>query len=255
VIRFSIIQQGLLEITRKEGMKKNLPTSSILACGDFKVVIDTTHPKEDEKEYIDAMMRLGVSPKEVDAVIFTHLHPDHWGHKDLFTNAVFIFHQDEKYGERWFKEDRRLALNGNVVLELSPEGIQSPQNVRNEPEFRNLGDKLYIRHMPGHTPGTVAIFALIHRKVLSWAGDIFLNENSFDRMEIPHCSWDQDRLFEHMDYIRTHADFIVPGHGAPFRTGRSSQLMKREEPPIRLTRDGAEVIEGTHPHEPDNIVV
>jgi glyoxylase-like metal-dependent hydrolase (beta-lactamase superfamily II) len=215
-------------------MKEYRPTSSVLACGDFRVVIDTTHPKEDKREYLDAMMKLGVSPEEVGAVIFTHLHPDHWGHKDLFTNAVFIFHREERYGELWFKEDRRLPLNGDVLLELSPKGVRRPQYIENEPELRNLGNKVYIRHMPGHTPGSMAIFALIHRRVFSWAGDIFLNKDSFDHGEIPHCSWDRGRLGQHMDYIRTHADFIVPGHGAPFRVSRSSRLVKRKDPPADL---------------------
>jgi glyoxylase-like metal-dependent hydrolase (beta-lactamase superfamily II) len=241
VIRFGIIQRGLMEITRKEGMKEFRPTSSILACGESKVVIDTTHPKEDPKEFIDAMMRLGVSPKEVGAVIFTHLHPDHWGHKDLFSNAVFLFHRNEKFGELWFKEDRKLLLNGDALLDLSPKGIGYPENIGHEPELRNLGNKVYIRHMPGHTPGSVAIFALIHRKLFSWVGDIFLNKDYFDRRAISHCSWDQDRLSEHMDYIRTRADFIVPGHGAPFRATSSSQPMKEKDPPVRRSRHGGEI--------------
>jgi len=241
VIRFGIIQPGLIEITQKEGMKEYRPTSSLLACGAFRLVIDTTHPKEDKKEYIDAMMKLGVSPKEVGAVIFTHLHPDHWGHKDLFSNAVFLFHRDEKFGELWFKEDRTLPLKGDVLLDLSPEGIRNPEDIGHEPELGSLGNRIYIRHMPGHTPGSMAIFAVINRKVFSWAGDIFVNKEYYDRGEIPHCSWDQDRLFEHMDYIRKHADFIVPGHGSPFSVSGASQPIKVKDPPVIATRDGGEV--------------
>ena len=59
MLRFSIIQQGLIEISQKEGMKEYRPTSSLLSCGAFRAVIDTTHPKEDKREYIDAMMKLG----------------------------------------------------------------------------------------------------------------------------------------------------------------------------------------------------
>jgi glyoxylase-like metal-dependent hydrolase (beta-lactamase superfamily II) len=240
VIRFGIIQQGLIEVTQKEGMKEYRPSSSLLACGSFRIVIDTTHPKVDRREYVKAMMKLGVSPQEVGAVIFTHLHPDHWGHKDIFTNAVFLFHRDERFGELWFKEDRKVLVNGDAVIDLSPRGVHRPQYVVHEPELSNLGNKIYIRHMPGHTPGSVAIFAVINRKVFSWAGDIVLNEDYFDGGEIPHCSWAPDRLFEHLDYIRKHADFIVPGHGSPFRVSGTSHRMKAKDPPVGATREGGE---------------
>ncbi len=217
MIKFSIIQQGQIEITPNEGMKECRPTSSLLESEDFRVVIDTSHPKEDRREYIEAMMRLGVSPEDVDAVIFTHLHPDHFGHKDLFTHAVFIFHRDEKFGPFWFKEDKKLMLVSHVLLGLSSKGIRRPAYISDEPDLSNLENEIYIRHIPGHTPGSMAIFATIDKTVYSWVGDTFLNREYFDRREPPHCSWEQNRIYKHMDYIETHADVIVPGHGSPFR--------------------------------------
>jgi glyoxylase-like metal-dependent hydrolase (beta-lactamase superfamily II) len=142
----------------------------------------------------------------------------------------------------WFKEDRKVLLEGDVVVDLSPRGVCSPQKVGHEPELGNLGNKIYIRHMPGHTPGSVAIFAVINRKVFAWAGDIFLNEDYFDRGEIPHCSWAPDRLFEHMEYIKEHADFIVPGHGSPFRVSGPPHRLTVEDSPVGATHDGEEVL-------------
>ncbi len=217
VIKFYTIQNGMMEITKEEGMKEFRPTSSFLESDGLKVVIDATHPKEDKKQYYHAMMKLGFSPDEVDAVIFTHLHPDHFGHKDLFTNAVFVFHEAEKFGPVWFKDDKKTVLNGHALLNLTPEGIESPEYTDHVPDFRTLENRLYIRHIPGHSPGSLAIFANIDHAVHSWVGDTFSNREAFYKNELPHCSWDRDQIPGHVEFIKTHADVIVPGHGPAFR--------------------------------------
>ncbi|MCP4600423.1 MAG: MBL fold metallo-hydrolase [Proteobacteria bacterium] len=220
MIKTNVIQQGRIEMTPDECVKECSPTSSLLELEDFKVVIDTMHPKEDKRKYIHAMLRLSASPVDVDVVIFTHLHPDHFGHKELFPNSVFVFHRDEKFGPLWFKEDDKVVLTGNALFNLGYQSAFSPEYIDYEPDLKNLENKIYIRHIPGHTPGSVAVFASINSAVHCWVGDTFLDEAYFNRRETPHCSWEEDRIYEHMDYIETHADVIVPGHGSAFRIER-----------------------------------
>lgn len=216
LIEFSLIRAGLIDITPEEGVKDSRPTSSLLRCGGFKMVIDTEHPKEDGTEYVAALRRLGVVPDEVDAVLFTHLHPDHFGHKNLFSRATFLFHRDERLGF-YFKNDRTTVLSGDAVLELSQAGIENPEPMAGVPDLRALGNRIYVRHAPGHTPGSVLVFAVVGGLVHAWVGDTFLNEASYADWHPPGSSWDQVRIYEHMDYIRENADIIIPGHGAPFR--------------------------------------
>ena len=54
MLEFTLIQQGLIDITKEEGTKDSRPSSSLLTCNDFKVVIDTEHPKKDGTDYIKA---------------------------------------------------------------------------------------------------------------------------------------------------------------------------------------------------------
>ncbi len=217
MLKFMLIQSGLIEITPEEGVKDSRPTSSLLENNGFQAVIDTEHPKEDGAEYMAALKRRDVNPADIPCVLFTHLHPDHFGHKDLFPGATFVFHKDERLGF-YFKNDKTLVLQGSSLFELSPAGLARPEYVTGDPDLAGLGTRVYIRHTPGHTPGSMVIFARIDGLVHAWAGDIFLNQAYFDAWQPPGSSWDRQRIFEHMEYIRDRADVIIPGHGAPFWT-------------------------------------
>ncbi len=108
-------------------------------------------------------------------------------------------------------------LNNHALLSLTEEGFRHPEYIDHEPDLRELGNRIYIRHIPGHTPGSLAIFATIEHAVHAWVGDTFANREAFFKNDLPHCSWERERIPEHVDFIKTHADVIVPGHGPPFR--------------------------------------
>ena len=215
--RFSIIQPGSIEISETEGVKDSRPTSSLLEFGATRIVIDTEHPGEDGREYHASLTRLGLDPSDVDWVIFTHLHPDHFGHKHFFPGAIFVFHKDERLGF-YFRDDRKLVLNGSALLDPDPSVPICLEYAGGNPNLRDLGSRIYIRHAPGHTRGSTMIFACIDGLVHAWVGDTFLNEKYFREWKPPGSSWDQDRVYPHMEYVRAHADIVIPGHGPPFRT-------------------------------------
>jgi len=216
---FDIVQAGLIEISPTEGIKDSRPTSSLLTLGGFRLLIDTEHPKEDGTVYKASLARLGVSAEDIGAVLFTHLHPDHMGHKEMFAGAVFVFHEQDRFGF-YFDHDRTTRLKGDALLELTPQGIMEPRYLACEPDLGQLGDRLWLKHIPGHTQGSLMIFANIAGRVHAFVGDTFLNKDYYDRWEPPGSSWDKDRIYAHMEYAKRNADVIVPGHGPPFPTGR-----------------------------------
>jgi glyoxylase-like metal-dependent hydrolase (beta-lactamase superfamily II) len=83
-----------------------------------------------------------------------------------------------------------------------------------------LGARLYVRHAPGHTAGSVLTFAHIDGQVHAFAGDIVLNRDYFERNEPPGSSWKPELIPEQIDLLRRTADVIIPGHGAPFTNPR-----------------------------------
>ncbi len=213
MLRFRTVQTGTFEMTPETGVTDNRPTSSLIQSEGWNVLIDLDHPIKKSSDIVDALTSLEIVPQQINVVLLTHLHPDHIGHKDLFSDAVFIFHKDEKLSF-YFKDDRNFQLEGDVIYNLS-EGYRI-QYVDLVPDLRNLGDCIYIRHCPGHTKGSLAIFAFINGLVHAFVGGIFLNKAYYDRWEAPGMSWEQERIYEHMEFIKENADVVVPGHGAPF---------------------------------------
>ena len=216
MLSFKLVQEGLIEITPEDGVKDSRPTCSLLETEDgYRTLIDLEHPKEDGTEFKDSLGRLGLLTTKINCVIFTHLHPDHIGHKDLFPHVTFVFHKDEKF-IFYFKNNDAVQLSGSALIRLSPEGVKNPQHITEVPDLSALGDRVYMHHTPGHTRGSYAIFANIEGKVHAFVGDLWLTKDYYDRWEAPGSSWEGERIYEHMDFVKDHADIIVPGHGPPF---------------------------------------
>jgi len=219
VLQLKIVQDGTFEMTPGKGVIENRPTCSLIeskgwdTLENWNALIDLDHPINDSSDLVNALAYLGVTPQQIKVVILTHLHPDHIGHKDLFLNAVFMYHTDERLSF-YFKNNQTIKLAGDVIYELSNDGW--PQYVDYVPDLRKLGNRIYIRHCPGHTKGSLAIFACIDGLVHAFVGGIFLNREYYDRWQASGMSWERERIYEHMTFIKENADVIVPGHGAPF---------------------------------------
>jgi len=144
MLQFKTVQIGTFEMTPETGVTDNRPTSSLIQSEGWTVLIDLDHPVKDSSDLVDALAFLGVTPQQIKVVVITHTHPDHIGHKDLFPGALFIFHKDERLSS-YFKGNRNLKLEGDVIYELSEEGW--PRYVNSAPDVRNLGDSIYIRQL------------------------------------------------------------------------------------------------------------
>ena len=214
-----IVQNGTFEVTPEEGMIENRPTCSLIASAgtnmleNWNMLIDLDHPAKERGDLQAALDSLGIRPGEIKVVLFTHLHPDHIGHKDLFPEALFMFHKDEKLAF-YFRENHTFQFDGDVLYELSGDGW--PKYVDHVPDLHHLNNCVYIRHCPGHTRGSMVVFACISGRVHAFVGGIFLNRDYYEKWQPPGMSWQPERIYDHMSFIRDHADVIVPGHGRPF---------------------------------------
>lgn len=219
---FDIVQKGSFEMSAEKGVTDNRPTSSLLRFTkkqlynhqSWKLMIDTDHPANDSSDIINALAAKDTTPEQINIIIFTHLHPDHMGHKEIFPNAFFIYHQDEKFSF-YFKNDKKFVLGGSVLWKVCDNSW--PEPVDYTPDLKSLKESLYIRHCPGHTKGSLVIFACINGLVHAFSGGIFLNRAYYEKWQPPGMSWKQEMIFDQMSFIKENADIIVPAHGEPFR--------------------------------------
>ena len=216
-VTLDVLRTGLIEISRDEGVKELWPTCTLLECRGFRLLVDLGHPKEAPEGLLAALKRRGLEPVDIHAVLFTHLHPDHIGHKELFPKALFVFHEDERLAF-YFKGDRTSRLKGSALIDLAPETLPRPSYSEEWPDLRALGSRVYVRHFPGHTPGSLAVFACSGGRVHALAGDVILNRDYCDHTIPPGSSWRPNLIPAQMRLIAGRADVIVPGHGVPFES-------------------------------------
>lgn len=102
----------------------------------------------------EQLQAIGIAPEAIDTVIFTHLHWDHTGHAEQFTNA------------RFFANAKEYAFAMNPLpmyyksYEASQLGIENPIKQLNIETFtgeQELLPGIVVFDTPGHSPGHVAV--------------------------------------------------------------------------------------------------
>jgi glyoxylase-like metal-dependent hydrolase (beta-lactamase superfamily II) len=134
-----------------------------------------------------------VTPEQVTDVIFSHHHPDHTLNAALFPRA--------RFHDFW-------AIYRNDVWESRPaEGFQVAPHVR-------------LLETPGHTPQDVTTL------VETPDGTYAFTHLWWDRSGPPEDPLAANAELLHQNRVKVArlAQWIVPGHGAAFRTGPSTPL-------------------------------
>ncbi len=182
---------------------------------------------EDEVTLIDAGMRgslprlhaavaaLGRSPREIRRFVVTHAHPDHVGGA---SGAEVLLHPADRL--------RRVRLNaGTLARRLSR--LPATTDLADGVVLPVLGGMRVI-HAPGHTPGSVCLFA--ERDGLLFCGDALWRD---DRGSLwpPNAYWSEDLRMARDSLARLEAlavDTILFAHRPPLARAAGALRELRE---------------------------
>lgn len=109
------------------------------------------------RDPIDILAALGVAPGDVDRIVLSHLHYDHFGAPDRFPNARFIVQRDDM---TFFSGVGRLQPAGALADASSVaalEALHGAGRVELLDGNKILGAGLSVVRVGGHTPGSQVI--------------------------------------------------------------------------------------------------
>jgi glyoxylase-like metal-dependent hydrolase (beta-lactamase superfamily II) len=191
--------------------------NSYIIRGEVTALIDPGHSHHVER-LLQQMEEDGIPPDEINVIILTHCHPDHFEGLEAFLNKPVKIAMNQE-------EERYLLERGKALFEMMGQSL---------PKFRvdfylkegelHFGDKAFnIYVTPGHSPGSLSIY-WPERKVLL-TGDLIFS-GSIGRTDFPGGNSKLiKKSIERMSQLDI--DLLLPGH-MDLVTGRESVLQNFE---------------------------
>lgn len=190
--------------------------NSYLLVGKKTVLIDTGL-KSGGPALKDSLSAVGFEPEDIDALLLTHGHSDHFGASYLFPNA-------EKYMHKF---DATYVNIKDVIFTAAARlnNLHFPRITKNY-EIDSIIDvapfKLKVLSTPGHTKGSVCFYD--EKNKLLFSGDTIFN-GSVGRHDLPSGSKleliDSLKKLKKLDF-----DYLFPGHGLMLKEGQDENIKK-----------------------------
>ncbi len=168
------------------------------------------------RETVDEMVHLGLDPRNIKTIVFTHHHFDHTGagkmFRDYFNSDLVIHYADRKFLERG---ETLAETFGSRARSITPSWVVSDGDVISTKNF-----DFVVIHTPGHTPGHICLYEQ-KRKIL-FSGDLLFSDSLGD---IEKGS-DRELMLESLrEVLDRNIMYLFPGHGNP-KVGGIGLLIK-----------------------------
>jgi glyoxylase-like metal-dependent hydrolase (beta-lactamase superfamily II) len=187
-------------------------SNSYLLVGKQTIIID---PGIHKKAVFEGWLKeLGFKTNEIDIVLLTHSHVDHFANAQYLTNAkIYISSEESNYlktrdafvtASKWFN---------NLYY---PETY----SIYKKDQMFDIGTfKLKTLTLPGHTNGGVGFYE--QKKGLLFSGDT-LFKGTCGRYDLLNSS--KEQLLESLKFISSlDYDALLPGHGPIYNTSTKNQ--------------------------------
>jgi len=136
------------------------------------------------------LAQLGLSPKDIDFVAISHLHDDHIGNANLFSESTFIANEQE-HASLFSAESRATADNFSLYSAL-----EKSKTVLFKDSYDVFGDgSALIEKMPGHTLGSAVLLLKLHNSgAVLLSGDLYTHAKAREMNLVPRFSMDKKKI-------------------------------------------------------------
>lgn len=159
---------------------------------DEPIAIDAGEKKHKTEIFED--IKSIIDPSKIKKVLLTHLHYDHIGNLDLFSNADIFAHEAEikAYHEHAFGS---VLSDDHITVKLKPLPKQT--------------NGLEVIHTPGHTGGSTCFF--LKDKGIMFSGDTLFFKHIHGRTDLPTSI--PDKMEESLALLYQYdIKILCPGH-------------------------------------------
>lgn len=187
---------------------------SLIVSEHHKIVVDTgIYAAGVRFEMVDRMKLFGVSPEEIDTVIYTHLHEDHCQSTAVFPNADILLGEHEL-------EHAKKNLAEEFVAFAVPEKRKIVV-IHNDEIYDN---DVRIICTPGHTPGHLSVIAKDEKYgVVAVTGDAIGWRDYYLTGKINPVNTNPERYLSSIQKIASYEpDVLIIGHEPPILKKESS---------------------------------
>lgn len=184
----------------------------LLEGKDKNVLIDTGGTAPDgvrwmpyrraENETIEALLaERGLTPDDINAVFFTHLHWDHCGDNASFKNAA-LYVQRLEYD--FIAEQDRIGYDRELVLQSDYTFLDG--------DTENVLPGISVILTPGHSVGSQSILVNTEEGSVVFSGDMIPTYENI-RLNVPNGgNYDRDVIMNSMNRVISLGYKIYPGH-------------------------------------------
>ncbi len=150
-----------------------------------------------DRTLADQLAELGIGSSDVDLVAFSHMHWDHVGQANQFTEATLLIQRTEH--EAAFVDEPTIQF---FERELYAE-LEDNETALLEGDHDVFGDgRVVIKSAPGHTPGHQVLFLdLEGTGPIVLSGDLYHFPESRKLRRVPQFNFDREQTLASMDRV------------------------------------------------------
>lgn len=181
----------------RDGQAEAVGAITLVNDNGYIVLIDTGASSDTER-LLHSLAKESVTLDQIDSVVITHASPGHMGNMNFFAQKPILYHSMEYIGRH-----------------------VTPTELKERP-YRKLSGNVEVWKTPGHTQHDLSV--LVHNVAgygtMAVVGDLIPSEHLLSEKRdvmVEEGVWDNAIKRQNANLIVCMADWIVPGHGQPFR--------------------------------------